>query len=42
MKKYLILETFLGVLLGRVSAQAEICPLFEQHVPPLEPCTTPS
>ena len=42
-KKHLILETFLGVLLSRVSAQVEISPLFEQQLSPyaLEPCATP-
>ena len=40
-KKYLIWNTFLGVLLSRLSAQVEICSLFEQRFPPLEPCATP-
>ena len=30
-KKYLILETFLGVLLNRISDQGEVSPLLEQH-----------
>ena len=38
MKNYLILKTFLGVLLSSVSVQVEISPLFEQRFPPLEPC----
>ena len=38
---YSILETFLGVLLSRVSVQVEISPLFQQRFPSLEPSLVP-